>query len=65
MLLWWYWPSAHGYVFHPLSIIIVGTSLVCDLAYPFLLAHVKATEKVLPDGTVVAGDSDIKDKKHL
>lgn len=35
----------------------MGTSLICDLSYPFLLAHVKKTERVLPDGTVVAGNS--------
>ncbi|EXV04588.1 hypothetical protein X797_002269 [Metarhizium robertsii] len=63
VLLWWFWPEAHGFVFHPISVIIVGTSLLCDLAYPFLLAHVRATERVLPDGTIVAGDSDIKHRK--
>lgn len=64
VLLWWFWPEAHGFVFHPISVIIVGTSLLCDLAYPFLLAHVRATERVLPDGTIVAGDSDIKHRKR-
>ncbi len=54
-LLWWYWPEAHGYIFHPVSIIMIGTALLCDLAYPFLLAHVRTTERVLPDGTIVAG----------
>ncbi|KAL3962381.1 hypothetical protein ACCO45_003904 [Purpureocillium lilacinum] len=58
-LLWWYWPEAHGFVWHPLSIIIVGTSMACDVAYPFVLAHVRKTERVLPDGTVVAGDVDV------
>lgn len=56
ILLWWHWPEAHGFVFHPLSVIIVGTSTACDLAYPFLLAYVRSTERVLPDGTVVVGD---------
>lgn len=57
VLLWWHWPEAHGFVFHPVGLIIMGTSLICDLSYPFLLAHVKKTERVLPDGTVVAGNS--------
>lgn len=34
------------------------TVLLCDLLYPILLAHVKRTEVVLEDGTVVAGTSD-------
>lgn len=53
-LLWWYWPDAHGYVFEPLSIIMIGTALLCDLAYPFLLVYVKSAETTLLDGTVVA-----------
>lgn len=56
ILLWWYWPEAHGYVLHPLSIIIIGTGSICDLAYPFVLAHVKSTEKVLADGSIVSGE---------
>lgn len=56
-LLWWYWPEAHGFIFHPLSIIIVGTATICDIAYPFVLAHVRATERILPDGSVVSGES--------
>lgn len=56
-LLWWYWPEAHGFVFHPVSIIIMGTTFVCDLAYPFLLAHVRKTEVVFPNGMIVAGDA--------
>jgi hypothetical protein len=65
VLLWWFWPEAHGFVFDPWSIVIVGTSLICDLAYPILLAHVKATERCLPDGSIVAGDLRIKGKKKL
>ncbi|KFH42800.1 hypothetical protein ACRE_064550 [Hapsidospora chrysogenum ATCC 11550] len=55
--LWWYWPEAHGFIFQPLSIIIVGTATICDIAYPFVLAHVRATERILPDGSVVSGES--------
>ncbi|CAI6090194.1 unnamed protein product [Clonostachys chloroleuca] len=54
-LLWWYWPEAHGFIFHPVSGIIIGTSLLCDIAYPFALAYVRGTERILPDGTIVAG----------
>lgn len=55
ILLWWYWPEAHGYILHPLSIFLVGTATACDIVYPFLLHHVKLTEVILPDGTVIAG----------
>ncbi|KAK5989218.1 Terpene cyclase ascF [Cladobotryum mycophilum] len=56
ILMWYYWPEAHQYVFEPMSLIIVGTSLVCDLVYPFVLAYVRSTERILPDRTVIAGD---------
>lgn len=56
MLLWWYWPEAHGFVFHPLSIIILGSTFACDMAYPILLAYVRKTEVVLPNGMIVSGD---------
>ncbi|KAF4973254.1 hypothetical protein FSARC_409 [Fusarium sarcochroum] len=56
VLLWWYWPEAHGFVLHPLGLFLIGTSILCDLAYPFLLAYVRTTERILPDGSLVAGD---------
>ncbi|KAH7242015.1 hypothetical protein BKA59DRAFT_513525 [Fusarium tricinctum] len=55
IMLWWYWPEAHGFVFHPLGLFFVGTSILCDLAYPFLLAYVRTTERVLPDGSLTDG----------
>lgn len=55
-LLWWYWPEAHGFIFHPLSYIIMVPTFACDIAYPFLLAQVRKTETVLPNGMVIAGD---------
>lgn len=64
VLLWWYWPEAHGFVLHPLGIFIIGTATCCDIAYPFVLAHVRSTERVLPDGTVVAGEENANDKKR-
>lgn len=56
-LLWWYWPEAHDFVFHPLSVIMMTTIFACDLTYPILLAYVRRTERVLLDGRIVAGDS--------
>ncbi|OAQ97685.1 hypothetical protein LLEC1_05818 [Akanthomyces lecanii] len=62
-LLWWYWPEPHGFIFHPLSYIIMLPTFACDFAYPFLLAHVRKTEKVLPNGMVVAGGGDATGSK--
>jgi hypothetical protein len=45
LLLWWYWPEAHGYVWQPLSVIFIGTGIACDVAYPFVLAHVRRVEQ--------------------
>ncbi|KAH8706354.1 hypothetical protein BGZ61DRAFT_219710 [Ilyonectria robusta] len=64
VLLWWYWPEAHGFVLHPLGVFIIGTATCCDIAYPFVLAHVRSTERILPDGTVVAGEENANDKKR-
>ncbi|OAA63162.1 hypothetical protein ISF_05038 [Cordyceps fumosorosea ARSEF 2679] len=63
-LLWWYWPEPHGFIFHPLSYIIMVPTFACDIAYPFLLAHVRRTEKVLPNGMVVAGGGDETKKRQ-
>jgi hypothetical protein len=57
LVMWWYWPEAHGFVLQPLSLLLFGSIVACDAAFPFLLARVGATEKVLPDGTVVAGNA--------
>lgn len=54
-LLWWYWPEAHGFIFQPLSIVMIGASLACDLIYPFVLARVRATEHIFPNGTMLSG----------
>ncbi|KAF5622626.1 uncharacterized protein FTJAE_10888 [Fusarium tjaetaba] len=62
-LMWWYWPEAHGFVFHPLGVFITGTSVICDLAYPFLLAYVRTREKVLPDGSLVDGRLEAETEK--
>lgn len=55
ILLWWHWPEAHGFVLHPLSVIMLVLILICDIPYPFLLAHVMSTETVLPDGRITSG----------
>ncbi|KAI0883595.1 uncharacterized protein GGS22DRAFT_190254 [Annulohypoxylon maeteangense] len=52
-LLWWYWPEAHSYFTHPMSIFIGGVSLICDLVYPFVLWHVRQSERVMADGRLV------------
>ena len=64
LLLWWYWPEAHGYVWDALSIIILASVTICDLAYPFVLAYVRTTERTLPGGTIVAGPEVDADKKR-
>ncbi|KAG9256597.1 uncharacterized protein F5Z01DRAFT_671855 [Emericellopsis atlantica] len=64
LLLWWYWPEAHGFVLQPASCTIVGVTMICDLIYPFVLAQVQATEEVLPDGTVIAPWDARASKKH-
>ncbi|KAH7025033.1 uncharacterized protein B0I36DRAFT_251341 [Microdochium trichocladiopsis] len=56
-LLWWYWPEAHGFWLSPLAIFMSGFSILCDLAYLFVLRSVRKTEVKLPDGRLVAGDS--------
>ncbi|ORY58490.1 uncharacterized protein BCR38DRAFT_447456 [Pseudomassariella vexata] len=61
-LLWWYWPEAHGYFLHPLGVFMCGLSLLCDLSYPFLLWQVRRTERMLPDGRLVAGDVVVSSK---
>lgn len=55
-LLWFYWPEAHGYFTHPFAVFLMATCVGCDAAYPFVLARVRATERELPDGRLVAGD---------
>lgn len=53
-ILWHYWPEAHGYFVNPLGMFINGTSLLCDLVYPFALWQVRKTEVTLPDGRLVS-----------
>ncbi|KAK3496250.1 hypothetical protein B0T13DRAFT_400707 [Neurospora crassa] len=52
VFLWWFWPEAHGFVFSPFAVFLWGTSLVCDIMYPFVLWQVRRSEVLLPDGTL-------------
>ncbi|KAI0164251.1 hypothetical protein GGR52DRAFT_575606 [Hypoxylon sp. FL1284] len=52
-LLWWYWPEAHSYFTQPMSVFISGLSLLCEIAYPFILWRVRQTERVTADGRLV------------
>ncbi|KAK1710641.1 hypothetical protein BDP67DRAFT_407195 [Colletotrichum lupini] len=56
-LLWWYWPEAHGFFVNLMGIFLMTTCLACDTAYPFILAGVRRSEQVLPDGRLVSGIS--------
>lgn len=62
--LWYYWPEAHGYLFEPIALVMLGTITLCDLMYPLLIFYVRKTEVVLDDGTVVAGCSSEALKKR-
>jgi hypothetical protein len=46
---------------------MIGTGLLCDIAYPFILAHVRSSEKVLPDGMIISGYevASAEEKKRL
>jgi hypothetical protein len=64
---WYFWREAHEYVLTPFSIFLCGTALLCDLAYPFVLASVLKTELVLPTGrnANVERNNTIKEKRTL
>jgi hypothetical protein len=55
ILLWWYWPEAHHYIWNPVSVFMLGASLLCDVTFPFVLYQVRKTEIRLPDGRLVRG----------
>jgi hypothetical protein len=65
-VLWFYWPEAHGFFVNPVAIFLMVTSTACDIIYPFILARIRASERVLADGRVVAGysASGLTDKKE-
>jgi hypothetical protein len=49
----------------PFAVVLWGTALISDLIYPFVFAQTKRSEKILPDGRKVAGDSISGDKKSI
>ncbi|KAK3376482.1 hypothetical protein B0T24DRAFT_550162 [Lasiosphaeria ovina] len=57
VLMWWYWPEAHGFIVSPFAVFLWATAIACDVAYPLVLWQVRRLEQVLPDGRVIAGGS--------
>jgi hypothetical protein len=43
---WLVWPEAHGYYMNPLAAVMMGTWVVADLAYVFVLSNVQRTGAV-------------------
>lgn len=57
LLMWWYWPDGYSWMVHPFGVFLWGTSIACDIVYPFILHHVRQSEVQLPDGSLMRGDS--------
>ncbi|KAK0630398.1 hypothetical protein B0T17DRAFT_616058 [Bombardia bombarda] len=57
VLMWWYCPEAHGFIFNPFAVFLWGAAVVCDIVYPFLLWQVRRTEIILPDGRLMSGST--------
>jgi len=53
------------YFMSPFAVALWVTALICDLVYPIIFAQVRKTERLLPDGRRVAGDSVNIDKKRV
>lgn len=53
------------YFMSSFSIVLWGTALLCDLIYPFLFAQIRKSERVLPDGRKIPGESISVDKKRV
>jgi len=62
-LLWYYWPEAHGYFVNPFGVFICATSFCLDALYPFVLWHVRKSERTLPDGRLIRGEAAALSKK--
>ncbi|PYH99045.1 hypothetical protein BO71DRAFT_405605 [Aspergillus ellipticus CBS 707.79] len=60
-LAWYYWPEAHGYYMSPPGVFMWVTSVVCDVVYPFVFYRIRQTERQLPDGRRVPGNTVLKD----
>lgn len=70
LILWYWWPEAHGYVTNPFGMFLLGTAILTDLVYPFCLWKVRQTEVILPDGRIVSQEHAVQmgvglDKKEL
>lgn len=69
VILWHWWPEAHGYFVNPLGMFICGTALLCDLLYPFVLWQVRQTEVILADGRIISrgenGHIQAMERKHI
>lgn len=53
--VWSVWPEAHAYYINPVSVCLLVTWVVADLAYLVILRNVKRTEVVLKYGRKVRG----------
>lgn len=60
LILWLWWPEAHGYITNPFGIFLLGTAVVTDLVYPVCLWKVRQTEITLPDGRVVSQEQGMR-----
>lgn len=47
---WWIWPETYAYVVNPVSVVLMVTWVLADLAYVMHLVSAKGTEIVLPSG---------------
>lgn len=47
---WWIWPGTYAYVINPVSVVLMVTWVLADLAYFVFLVIAKRTETVLPTG---------------
>lgn len=50
---WWAWPEGHEYFANPVSVCLLTTWVVADIAYFFVFRSVKKKEIVLDDGRKV------------
>ncbi|KAM7210498.1 hypothetical protein V8F06_014124 [Rhypophila decipiens] len=66
LLMWWYWPDGYIWLVHPFAVFLWGTSIACDMVYPFILYQIRRSEIQLPDGSLRRGDGSsmsVSDKK--
>jgi hypothetical protein len=61
--MWYFWTEAHEYFMNPFAVLLWATALVCDVAYPFVFAQIRKSEKVSEDGRKIAGFRGTADQK--